>query len=207
MQNLCDSIALVGIGKDAQGAYYRIAQYRDKITKQTQTAALPCGEIGSQQGFRQMQQLGITVYSGRRTREWLADYLQEAGGMEHWQITGKTGWHGEAYILPSGEILQADKAAGQGKPRLLYNGDTGQAAAYTVSGSLKDWQDGIARYAEGNSRLLLALGTALAAPLLAVAGEQNGGFHIYGDSSDGKTTAALTALSVFGNPQITPLKG
>lgn len=68
VQNLCDSIALVGIGKDAQGAYYRIAQYRDKITKQTQTVALPCGEIGSQQGFRQMQQLGITVYSGRRTR-------------------------------------------------------------------------------------------------------------------------------------------
>ena len=118
--------------------------------------------------------------------------------MEHWQITGKAGWHGEAYILPSGEILQADKAAGQGKPRLLYNGDTGQATAYTVSGSLKDWQDGIARYAEGNSRLLLALGTALAAPRLAVAGEQNGGFHIYGDSSDGKTIAALTALSVFG---------
>lgn len=66
---------------------------------------------------------------------------------------------------------------------------------------MKEWQDEIARYAAGNSRLLLALGTALAAPLLAITGEQNGGFYIYGDSSDGKTTAALVALSVFGNPQ------
>ena len=30
---------------------------------------------------------------------------------------------------------------------------------------------------------------------------ESGGFHLYGDSSDGKTTAALFALSVWGNPK------
>ena len=82
---------------------------------------------------------------------------------------------------------------------MIYNGTGSQA--YTEAGSLKDWQDNIARYAAGNSRLLLALGTSLAAPLLHILHEAGGGFHICGDSSDGKTTAALVGLSVWGQPQ------
>ena len=47
----------------------------------------------------------------------------------------------------------------------------------------------------------MALGTALAAPLLSKIHEAGGGFHIYGNSRDGKTTAALVALSVWGQPE------
>lgn len=38
-------------------------------------------------------------------------------------------------------------------------------------------------------------------PLLSKIHEAGGGFHIYGNSRDGKTTAALVALSVWGQPE------
>ena len=194
---LSDPIALIGRGRDTDGNHYRIIEWRDCLTRQTKTAALPMAEIGS--NWQMLLKHGLTVHSGRRKRELLADYLQTSGLHTPYTVTEKCGWQCRAYVLPNGEIIRATES--KRAERIIYNGDTSQAAAYTISGSLKEWQDEIAHYAAGNSRVLLALGTALAAPLLAITGEQNGGFHIYGDSSDGKTTAALVALSVFGNPQ------
>lgn len=194
---LSDCIELIGRGRDQDGNHYRILEWRDYLTKKTEILALPMGEIGV--NWQGLLKHGLTVHSGRRKRELLADYLQTNGLHTPYTVTKKCGWQGKAYILPNGDIIRPDKHKQEG--RIIYNGDASQAHAYTVSGSLKEWQSDIARLAAGNSRLLLALGTALAAPLLAITGEQNGGFHIYGDSSDGETTAALVALSVFGNPQ------
>lgn len=191
---LSDQIELIGRGIDAGGRYYRIIRWRDTLTRQSKTAALAMAEIGTPQCWQRLQGWGITVMSGRRKRELLADYLQTDGQTTPYTVTGKAGWHGGGYILPDGEAVVSDGL----KEHIIYNGDPDPA--YTQSGTLQDWQQHIARYAAGNSRLLLAIGTALAAPLLHLFGEANGGFHIYGDSSDGKTTAALAGLSVYGNP-------
>lgn len=51
----------------------------------------------------------------------------------------------------------------------------------------------------------MALGIAFAAPLLSLLHAESGGFHLFGDSSDGKTTAALVALSVWGKPSDTKI--
>ena len=194
---LSDGLELIGRGIDANGGHYRVIRWRDALTRQSKTAALAMADIGTPPCWQRLQGYGLTVMSGRRKRELLADYLQTDGQTTPYTVTDKAGWQGGAYILPNGETIAADS---DGQSRMIYNGDTSQAAAFAQSGSLQDWQDNIARYAAGNSRLLLAIGTALAAPLLHLVGEQNGGFHIYGDSSDGKTTAALVGLSIYGNP-------
>ena len=168
---LADPIELVGSGTDAGGHYYRVIQYRDKLTRQSKTAAIPSADIGSVQGFQRLQSWGITVYSGRAKRERLADYLQTEGSKERYTITNKAGWHDGAYILPSGEIIQPDKQGG----KVIYHGDKSQAAAYQPSGSLAEWQREIAQYAAGNSRLCLALGVAFAAPLLPLIKAESGG--------------------------------
>ena len=188
---LSDTIDIIGRGIDANGGHYRIIRWRDTHTRRT--AALACADIGTPQSWQRLQGCGITILSGRRKRELLADYLQTDGATTPYTVADKAGWQGSAYILPSGEIVN------QTSEKVIYNGTGGQA--YTEAGSLKDWQDNIARYAAGNSRLLLALGTSLAAPLLHILHEAGGGFHICGDSSDGKTTASLVGLSVWGQPQ------
>lgn len=190
---LSDTIDIIGRGIDANGGHYRIIRWRDAHTRRQRTAALACADIGTPQSWQRLQGCGITILSGRRKRELLADYLQTDGATTPYTVADKAGWQGSAYILPNGEIVN------QTGEKVIYNGTGSQA--YTEAGSLKDWQDNIARYAAGNSRLLLALGTSLAAPLLHILHEAGGGFHICGDSSDGKTTAALVGLSVWGQPQ------
>lgn len=193
---LSDPIDIIGTGQDNDGAYYRIIKFKDKISRQTKTAALPQAEIGTVQGWQRLQSYGLTIMSGRVKREKLADYLQEQGSRTAFTITDRAGWHKDTYIMPSGETITAtDK-----DPAIIYNGDTSQAKAYQPNGELTDWQQNIARYAAGNSRLCLALGASFAAPLLSLLSEESGGFHLTGDSSDGKTTAAKAALSVWGRP-------
>lgn len=66
---------------------------------------------------------------------------------------------------------------------------------------MAEWQQGVAAFAVGNSRLCFALSLAFAAPLLTLVGMEGGGFHLKGDSSDGKTTIMMAAASICGNPE------
>ena len=190
--HLADAIHLIGRAVDEEGGNWRIIEWRDRYHT-THHAALDMGDIGTPAGWRTLQSHGITIKAGRKKRERLADYLQGEGKNTRWQLARKAGWHGGAYILPSGEVL------GEAE-NIHYHGDTSQGKDYQPRGDLADWQQ-LARLAEDNSRLCLALGCAFAAPLLDLLGHESGGFHLYGDSSDGKTTAALFALSVWGNPK------
>ena len=194
---LSDPIDIIGTGQDNDGAYYQIIKFKDKITRRHKTAALPQAEIGTVQGWQRLQNFGLVIMSGRAKREKLADYLQKEGSQAAFTITDRAGWNGEAYILAGGEAINADGT------NILYNGDTSQKDGYTEKGSLKKWQEQAARYAENNSRLCLALGLSMAAPFLALLNEEGGGFHLAGDSSKGKTTAARLALSVWGDPAAT----
>ncbi|GJA57965.1 hypothetical protein KAM350_09580 [Aeromonas caviae] len=71
---------------------------------------------------------------------------------------------------------------------------------FTERGTLAEWQQGVAALAVGNSRLCFALSLAFAAPLLSLVGMEGGGFHLKGESTDGKTTIMKAAASVYGNP-------
>jgi uncharacterized protein (DUF927 family) len=70
--------------------------------------------------------------------------------------------------------------------------------AQNEAGSLGGWWDQVAALAAGNSRLVLALSTAFAAPLLYPTGSESGGFHFRGPSSVGKSTALVVAGSAWG---------
>ena len=193
---LSDPIDIIGTGQDNDGAYYRIIKFKDKITRQQKTAALPQAEIAGGKCWDRLGFYGLFIESNPTKRRKLADYLQKEGSQTAFTITDRAGWHEDSYIMPSGETITAtDKG-----PAIIYNGDTSQAKAYQPNGELTDWQQNIARYAAGNSRLCLALGASFAAPLLSLLNEESGGFHLMGDSSDGKTTAAKVALSVWGKP-------
>lgn len=197
---LADPIRLIGCGIDDSGNHYRIIEWRDKLTRQTKQAALSAAEIGSNQGWQRLQSFGLAIMSGRAKRERLADYLQTDGAQTPYTVTTRAGWHGNAYILPSGEVIPSGNTAQRQSASVIYNGDRSQAAAYAVSGSLQEWNAQIGRYLAGNSRLCLAAGAALAAPLVSLLDMEAGGFHLFGDSRDGKSTAARLALSIWGNP-------
>lgn len=190
---LSDPIELIGRGADDNGQHYRVIRYRDPISRKHHIEALPTADIGSKWG--NLQGKGIAILSGRIKRERLADYLQTEGSNEAYTVTARAGWHGQTYIIPSGEIISSHN----GSSKIVYNSQHKQG--YTQSGTLEEWRENIGRYAVCNSRLALAIGTALAAPLARLLGIEGGGFHLFGDSRDGKSTAARLALSIWGNPE------
>jgi putative DNA primase/helicase len=76
--------------------------------------------------------------------------------------------------------------------------NAGKLAA--TAGSLAEWQMQVAALAVGNPMAALCICIALAGPLLQVLGENSGGFHLFGSSKTGKTTAAALGCSVWGWP-------
>ena len=134
--------------------------------------------------------MGLDIAPGKG-RARLHDFLSLCRPRGRVRCVPRIGWHGRRFILPdavlgfeAGEsvILQAERVDNP----------------FKIMGTLSDWQESIGRFCVGNSRLLLSVATAMAAPLLYLAGAESGGLHLVGGSSLGKTTALVVAGSVCG---------
>src|SRR5690606_6037411 len=79
-----------------------------------------------------------------------------------------------------------------------YQGVERGAEEFGQSGTLEDWQRGIALLALGNPMLILGLSAAIAGPLLERTKPESGGLHFYAESSTGKCTILEAARSVWG---------
>lgn len=149
---------------------------------------------GSGEGLRsELLRLGLEIEPRRDARAWLFEYLITADPAQRVQCVTRIGWHGETYILPDqtfGKVDDGDQVILQSGEKLDH--------AFNQAGTLTEWQDQVAKPALGNSRLVMAISTAFAAPLLSITGEDGGGFHIRGASSSGKSTALSVAGSVWG---------
>jgi hypothetical protein len=125
-------------------------------------------------------------------------------------ILRRPGWWRESYVLPDraygpdAELVFHEAALqgvgiGIGSSR---EGPTtnllGSASYIKSAGTLEDWKTTVATPLSGSSRSILVLLSALTACLMYLLGLENGGFHLFGRSSAGKTTLELFARSVFG---------
>lgn len=191
---LCDRLEIIGRGKDESGGHYRVVRWNSRGDRSEKTYPLPLKDVGERHSWAELRDGGLALATNRKKLEILADWLQREGPDDMHVITGSGGWVHEAYILPSGEIL------GVPTTPVIYNGDRKNADAYKTTGSVEGWKNSVARLCRGNTRPLIAIGGALAAPLLHLANLESGGIHIWGTSSDGKSSSIRAAASVWGNP-------
>ena len=140
---------------------------------------------------------GLFVGTSRKSREGLATYLVRAKPAARVHIVGRLGWHdtpaGKVFVLPGETIAPAGA-----KPVRLQTERKDVLPPVATGGTLAEWQESIAIPAVGNSRLVLVISMAFAAPLLGLVGAEGGGVHLRGGSSIGKSTAAIAAGSVWG---------
>lgn len=127
---------------------------------------------------------------GRKARQSVATYLATSRPKARVRCVERTGWHGPVYVFP-------DEAVGSTGEMVVLQREVAESV-YRRGGTLEDWQEGIAKLAQGNSRLVLAISAAFAAALLEVAGQESGGFNLVGGSSTGKSTALHAAGSACG---------
>jgi putative DNA primase/helicase len=135
--------------------------------------------------------LRITIGSDRN---YFVRYLNEADVKNRVTVVPTTGWHDigatKVFALPKYTIGSlADENV------IVQDADN---SPFESRGTLSDWQHGVGSLVAGHSRPVFAVSAALAGPLLEPLGMEGGGFNIYGQSSQGKTTAIQSGASVWG---------
>jgi hypothetical protein len=98
------------------------------------------------------------------------------------------------FVLPDGPI-----GMGQGE-EIVFQPEEHCRATYSMRrrGNLDQWIASIARACIGNPFLVFSLCVGFTGPLLRFANIDSGGFHLYGASSKGKTTALQVSASIWG---------
>ena len=71
---------------------------------------------------------------------------------------------------------------------------------YSKEGSLDDWKNNVAPLCEKNPFAVFAISSAFAGPLLELVNVPGIGLHLYGDSTNGKSTTLAVAVSAWGPP-------
>lgn len=135
------------------------------------------------------------VRTARNSRNDLQGYLQGYDGTERARLVTRLGWHGDAYLLP-------DRQIGASAEYLHFYEAGAQIPPITQAGTLEQWQQQIGALCVGNNRLAFVVCVAFAGAVLHLLGHESGGFHLYGDSSGGKTTHLQVAASVWGGPRL-----
>lgn len=174
--------------------YGRLLEWRDSAGRVRQWA-MPVRSLVPRNGdevFIALLDAGLPFIELGHKRK-LNAYLMACKPERRITCVERTGWHGRAYVLPQGSM-------GPDADGVILQTAGYAANDFTERGTLAEWQQGVAGLAVGNSRLCFALSLAFAAPLLSLVGMEGGGFHLKGESTDGKTTIMKAAASVYGNP-------
>jgi len=195
---VCAPLTIVAETRDVNGDNWgRILEFHDKDGN-LQRYAMKMQDL-RRDGDEVVDALlskGLAIAPGKKPRLRLVEYIQncQPENNARARTTDMTGWHGNQFILSS-EII------GEGDERVIYQGQQREAKTYQQMGTLEEWRNNISRLCVGNSRLVLAVSAAFAAPLLRLIDMEGGGVHFVGNSSTGKSTALYVAASVMGSPE------
>ncbi|MDN7137895.1 DUF927 domain-containing protein [Pseudidiomarina sp. 1ASP75-14] len=141
---------------------------------------------------KRLESDGLSVTPGEQNA--VAKYL---GGFKTNKIahtTSQVGWFDACFVLPD-ETLKPQEC----EDEVIFSSNE-EAVPLFVSGSLDDWREKVGRVCIGNPVLAFSASVAFAAPLLEIVGQDGGGFHLFGASSKGKSTALQVAASIYGKP-------
>ncbi len=141
---------------------------------------------------RKLLSMGLKLGNDKRSKELLISYLLSCDPESRVRSIDRTGWYEQSYVLPEKTL---GKQTGE---RVFYLGPVCPHPIYHTIGTLEDWQIRVSSLCIKNSRLIFSLSASFAGPLLGICHEENGGFHLRGASSTGKTTALYVAASLFG---------
>jgi uncharacterized protein (DUF927 family) len=128
-------------------------------------------------------------------RRALAEYLVSVQSDKRATIVHGTGWAeigGKRVFALPGEVIGASPEEGV----ILA---AGVAGPYERRGTLEDWQNSIGVIAGDHLLLRFSTATALTGPLLGIGGFESGIFHLFGTSSEGKTTCLRVGASLWGS--------
>lgn len=190
---LSSPVRVVRLTRDEDGGNWgKVLNFTDSDGNERETAIPNSMFAGDGREIRErLLDKGLSIASTAKARNLFNDYLNSANPDERATSVNQTGWYKNAFVLPEELIGGTDPIYFQTERPIDF---------YSEQGTLDEWRDTVSKYCIGNNKLLFAVSLAFAAPLLAPLAVENGGFHIFGPSSCGKSTALRVAASVYGGP-------
>ena len=144
---------------------------------------------GSCEGLRaELLKQGLRI--DHHKREMLPSYLLSQRPKKQLECALKVGWHGGVFVLPDRVIGNRDD--------IFFQTDHSVTADYGQRGTLEEWRQHISQYCMGNPLLLFQTSIAFTGALLKKCHVDYVGFHVFGDSSTGKSTGHKAAGSTWG---------
>ncbi|MCX8967138.1 DUF927 domain-containing protein [Erwinia psidii] len=193
---ICSPLKVTAITCDADGGRFgRLLEWEDSNGVRHEWAMPMTVLAGSGQEMREvLLDSGLHFISvNGAARGYLMEYIATCRPVRKVTCVNKTGWHGSVYVLQ-------DEVIGTGAGSVILQSAYSSKNDFRASGTTLDWIEHIGRYCVGNSRLAFCVSLSLAAPLLHLIGAGGGGYHLKGESTDGKTTTMKVAASVCGSP-------
>ncbi|MCE5294728.1 MAG: DUF927 domain-containing protein [Chlamydiales bacterium] len=190
---ICSRLEITAITRNQHGEEFgRLLHWHDCDGK-PHTFAMPMSLLaGDGTVYRSvLLSKGLEIEPGKAVCQKLTTYIQSSHPKTRALCTPQIGWHDNCFILPSQTIGRSTN-----EQIIFQSGHVN--GNFSSRGNLEEWQQ-LAKLSEGNSRLVLALSMAFAAPLLTPLGVEGGGIHFHGISSLGKSTIARVAASCWGD--------
>ena len=140
--------------------------------------------------------MGVAIEPSKQAKEGLAAYLIAAAPESRALSVTQPGWSNGLFVLPNAVY-------GRSTERMVFQTkDPDEIKRFSQSGTLESWKENVAGPSRRNSRAVASICIGLAPPLLSLIGEDNGGFHLRGNSSTGKTVCLAVGASVWGGRQL-----
>ncbi|GDX04840.1 DUF927 domain-containing protein [Buttiauxella sp. A111] len=191
---ICSPLRVTAITCDADGSNYgRLLEWEDTYGN-SRKWAMPMEMLGgSGEELRRVLLVNGLSYININgmARAHLMEYISLCKPERKVTCVNKTGWHGGVYVLQ-------DEVIGKGAESVILQTSSVQGRDFRVMGTTEEWRQQISRYCVGNARVAFAVSLAFAAPLLRMVGVGGGGYHLKGESTDGKTTTMKVSASVCG---------
>lgn len=185
---------IVAETRDGDGSNWGVLlRWKDHDDREHQFA-LPRATLAGDgsEARRALMEGGFFIAPSQTARGLFNSFLLQVRSPNRARATQRVGWHSNSFVLPD------DCFANDKRDQLLLQSVTAHEHSFRQGGTLESWQQNVARFASGNSRLVVAISAAFAGPLVGPCSSEGGGLHFKGASSTGKSTALHVAGSVWG---------
>jgi putative DNA primase/helicase len=188
---LCGEMHIQAIARDKNGrSFGQVLRFRNKLNH-WQTWNMPTRLLAgrSDELLKELLDMGLAVNHQKRAQ--IAAYISSVTPDKSIWTASQVGWFDGSFVLP-------DTTIGNGEDSVLFQSESNAHPEYGTAGTLAAWRSQIASLCVGNPLLMFTVATAFAGTLLKPCNMDGIGFHIFGDSSKGKTTGLKLAASVWG---------
>jgi len=199
-RKLCGIIEILGATRSESGTMWgRLVRWKDpegrshqKTFQNAQLTADPHTVIA------QLSDEGLPVYCDSNSISKIVEYIRTAPYGNIINITDRSGWHGDTYVLPPNRGFSKN-----GEEIYLMNEERiRKINRYNQNGTLSNWNENVSKYCKNNLNLILSASAGFAGPLLKHFSSDGVGLHFNGASSGGKTTLAHVAGSIWGGGDV-----